>query len=68
MEFTIGDKVRNMENGEWFITITLSNTDVKNIKSAIEFYPGDKDDLRNKEKIEKLRDNIHQTWRKLNPS
>jgi len=68
MEFTIGDVVKNPENGERFVTITISNGDIKRIKSAIEWYKGDADDVKNEAKMELLRDNIHQTFRVLNPS
>jgi hypothetical protein len=68
MEFTIGDVVKNPENGEKFVTITISNTDIRIIKSSVEAYQGDKDDVNYQVKMEKVRDNIHQTWKVLNPS
>jgi len=68
MRFSIGDIVQNPEDGELYVTITISNSDIKRIKSSVEWYKGDKDDAKNEVKMELLRDNIHQTWRKLNPS
>jgi len=68
MKFRIINVDNDFQTNEKFVTITLSNTDIKIIKSAIEFYEGDKDDNKHKQKLERVRDNIHQTWRKLNPS
>ena len=67
-EFKIENVFKSPDNAEMYITITLSNSDIKNIKSAITMYQGDKDDTKNQQKMEKLRDNIHQAWKALNPS
>ena len=68
MKFNIGDVEKNNLDSERYITITMSNSYVKLIKSAVESYQGDKDDPRFREKMEALRDDWHQVWRKINPS
>ena len=68
MHYEIGEIVVDRDTREKYITITISNGDIKRIKSSVEAYQGDKDDTKYQENMEKLRNNIHETWKKLNPS
>ena len=68
MDFKIEEITSDSKTKEKYVTIVISNSDIKTIKSAITWYEGDKDDIDYKQKMEKLRENIHQTWRQLNPS
>jgi len=68
MSFKLGEITKDQRTGERSITLTISNSKIKIIKSAVEFYTGDKDDTDYQKKMEELRDNVHQAWRKLNPS
>ncbi len=56
------------EGKEKFATITISNTQIKIIKSSVESYEGDKDDINYQQKMKDVRNNIHKVWEKLNPS
>jgi len=66
MVFKIGGVVQ--EGNEKFITITISNEQIRIIKSSVEAYQGDKDDNKYQQKMEEVRSNIHEVWKKLNPS
>jgi len=64
----IGEITKKAGDKEKYITLTISNSDIKKIKSSIEAYKGDADDSRYAIAMESLRDGIHQAWRQLNPS
>ncbi len=67
MGFNIEKIEKDFNTSEMYATITISNTDIRIIKSAIELYEGDKDDTKYQDKLQAVRDRIHQTWGKLNP-
>lgn len=67
-EFEVIKIFKSPDNAERFATITISNTDIKNIQAAITWYQGDKDDTKNQKKMQELRDHIHEVWKQLNPS
>jgi hypothetical protein len=68
IKFQILDVEKDPENNEKWVFIRLSNKQIRLIKSAVEQYQGDKDDNKSQEKLEEIRANIHETWKKLNPS
>ena len=64
----VGDIEKNQNTGEKTILIRATNTSIKMIKSAVEFYKGDADDTKNARNQEQLRQEIHAIWKVLNPS
>jgi len=68
IKFQILDVEKDPENNEKWVFIRLSNKQIRLIKSAVEQYQGDKDDNKSQEKLEEIRTNIHEAWKKLNPS
>jgi len=64
----VGDVEKDSNTGEKTILIRATNTSVKMIKSAVEFYKGDADDNKNAKNQEQLRNDIHSIWKILNPS
>lgn len=64
----IDKPVRNKDTGKKWVDISISNDAIRFIKSAVEFYEGDKDDKNNQELKEEVRKFIHNTWKELNPS
>ncbi len=68
IKFQILDVEKDPENNEKWVFIRLSNKQIRLIKSAVEQYQGDKDDNKSQEKLEEIRANIHEAWKKLNPS
>lgn len=55
---------KDKNTGQLWIDISLSNNAIRFIKFAVESYKGDKDD----KKMEKVREDVHELWKVMNPS
>ena len=53
---------------EKYITLKISNKNIRLIKAALTWYQGDADDINNQKNLEEARNAIHEAWKLLNPS